>query len=82
MMNARVAKKTAVDAASLAALYSLGMYVVDGELPGYYTIIKFLVLFMTATVVLHAIDASYVDAIPRGMAIVIAAKYVNSLGVL
>jgi hypothetical protein len=83
MNNTRIIiKKNVVDGAALATLYAFGMYVADGELPGYHTVIKFLVLFMVATTVLHAIDAPYVDAIPRGIAIVIAAKYVNSLGVL
>jgi len=82
MMNKHIVKKQVVDAVALATLYAFGMYVVDGDLPGNHTLIKFMVLYLTATTVLHAIDAPYVDAIPRGMAIVIAAKYMNSLGVI
>ena len=81
-MNKQIVKKHVVDAVALATLYAFGMYVADGDLPGYHTLIKFMVMYLTATIVLHAIDAPYVDAIPRGITIVIAAKYVNSLGVI
>jgi hypothetical protein len=82
MLNKQIVKKNAVDGVTLLALYSYGMYLLDGEVPRYWTMIKFLVMFMTATTVLHAINAEYVDAVPRGIVIVIAAKYVNSLGML
>lgn len=72
-------KKSVLDGVMLAALYSLGMYFTDGSLPGTYALVTFMALFVFSTALLHAVDAEYADAIPRGAAIVIAAKYINSL---
>lgn len=73
-------KKNVTDAALLAFMYSLGMYVVEGALPTGINVLTFMGLFVVATTMLHLVDAEYAEALPRGAAIVIAAKYINLLG--
>jgi hypothetical protein len=77
------ARQIFIDGAILCCMYMLALYVIDGVKPTYDFLwkraFKFMMLFMICSLVLRFFDVDYQDALSRGTAVVIAAKFVTAL---
>ena len=70
-----------VDGLAIVAMYILALYVVDGLPPSSAYVqnnaIKFLGLYISCSYLLRYLDVDYEDALSRGAAMVVAAKFVS-----
>ena len=70
------------DAALLLGMFAVAQYAMDRRVPSADDLPKiaaFLVGYVICATALGAMGAEYEDALPRGAAVVIAAKFVNGL---
>lgn len=71
------------DGVALVSMYMLALYVIDGVVPTVdylqHHALKYLVLYVTCSYVLRYLDVDYEDALSRGAAVVVAAKFVTVL---
>lgn len=75
-------QQVAIDGFALVLMYVAAAYLIDGQIPGpayAANIAKYMILFVGGSFVLRYLDVDYADAIPRGAAVVIAAKFVGAL---
>lgn len=73
-------RQIAVDSLVLMGMYVAGMYAADGRMPTPQTMATFLGLFVGSSVFLRFLELDYADALSRGAAIAVAAKFIGVLG--
>lgn len=71
-----------VDGAVLVGMYVLALWLIDGVAPNweYRTkVYKYMALFVACSFTLRYMELDFADALSRGAAVVIAAKFVSAL---
>ena len=76
-------KRVATDVVVLVSMYTLALYLIDGvTLDAEYMLTnvpKYAILFFFGSLIMRYLDRDDADALSRGAAVVIAAKFVSAL---
>lgn len=76
-------RQVLVDCILLVAMFMVGLYVIDGVAPTLeylqQHVLKYTVVFALCSFAMRYLDVDYGDALSRGAAVVIAAKFVTAL---
>ena len=74
--------RTVADGALLLGMFAVAQYATEGRIPTTADLPKAAVIlagYVVCSMALRLMDADYEDALPRGAAVVIAAKFINGL---
>ena len=79
------AQQIVLDGLVLVAMYMMALYLIDGVKPTWEYVrthvVKYMTLFIATSFVLRFMEVDFADALSRGAAVFIAAKFLSALAI-